>query len=41
MVLHRKEIGTLGDLNEESKEENTFKKKGKRQTDDDGWTTHF
>ena len=37
LVIHRKEIGTLGLIGEESKE--AVKKKGKRTTDDDGWTT--
>jgi len=39
MVLHRKEIGTLGETTEENKEETGLKRKGKTRTDDDGWTT--
>lgn len=39
LVLHRKEIGTLGDTHEESKEDIAAKRKKKKATDDDGWTT--
>lgn len=41
LVLHRKEIGTLGQTPEETKEEVSAKRKGKKRTDDDGWTTQI
>lgn len=41
-VLHKKEIGTMGELEpEESKQNVALYKKGKKKTDDDGWTSQI